>query len=212
MSYRLYLIIFIIALNRTVVAEERVKEPALNDWAFLVYHGQTAQTIFLKLMRFKSPRHIKTYISSIEADKKLFDFWKKRFQFEWANNFTWRWQQELQKDFWELNSYLMLRWNSFPWNKYVYTTIAFGEGFSYSSKVPYIESHDKTNSEETSKFLNFLSYEITIGKPKCRDWSLVYKLHHRSGIFGMINNVSGGSNVTAVGIRYTYQADCSTFK
>lgn len=192
------------------MAEEKSDSP-LQGWSILAYRGQTAQTIFMKLMRFKEPRPFRTYIATVEASILLKKYWDARFQFEWGNNLTRRFEKGFQDDFFEINSFLILRWQSFPWHKYLYTTVAVGEGLSYAHRVPYIESHDTTNSKKTSRVLNFLSWEITAALPKCPDWSLVYRLHHRSGIFGIFNGVSGGSNVTAFGIRYTYLADCGTF-
>lgn len=175
----------------------------------MIYQGRTARTIFTKLVRFEEPRHFKTTTTSLEAGRKFADFWSNRFQFEYAFNLTRRWQKGLKRDFFEMNAFILGRWQSFPWSKYLYTSFGLGEGLSLGEEFPAIEKLDPTNNKSTSRFLNFLSWEITMGPAKCPRWSFVYRLHHRSGIFGTFGGVSGGSNVTAFGIRYLHQANCT---
>jgi hypothetical protein len=37
---------------------------------------------------------------------------------------------------WELNALVIGRWVTFPWNAYLHTTFAIGEGISYATEVP----------------------------------------------------------------------------
>ena len=178
------------------------------DWAFLVYHGQTARTIFVRLLRFAPPDYIETSITSVEVDKPLHYLWNQRVRFELAINLTRRWQRGHQRDFFEANVFVMVRWMRFPWNRFLKTSMAFGEGVSVAEEVPYIEQVDLRN-EGMSHFLNFLAYEITLSPPKCNRISAVYRLHHRSGIFGLVNDVVGGSNVTAFGLRFSAGQTCT---
>jgi len=182
-------------------------EVTKEDWSYFIYHGKTAKTIFMKLLRFEKPNHTGTTITSIEANLKKENIWNDYARFEWAYNLTRRHQKGRKKDFFEVNTFLLLRFVKFPWNKYLFTTVAFGEGLSYANSVPFVETNDSTNKGK-SNLLNFLSYEISIALPKCRRFSAVYRLHHRSGIFGLFNNVSGGSNVTAFGLRYSPGEKC----
>lgn len=186
---------------------------ALKDWSFLAYHGQSTETDYLKLIRFLPPRHFNTFLTAVEADRRLTNFWEKRFQLEWAFNLAHRWEYHYQPNFLEFNTFLLLRWQEFPWNKFIYTTVAFGEGISYATRTPRKEILDSSDPNYgTGRLLNFLSWEITAGTTKCKDWSLVYRIHHRSSIWGLYNNGRfTASNVTAFGVRYTFQSDCSTF-
>jgi hypothetical protein len=43
--------------------------------------------------------------------------------------------------------------------------------------------------------------EAAVGLPSS-SWSLVARVHHRSGIFGLFSH--SGSNVLAVGLRYRF--------
>jgi hypothetical protein len=100
-------------------------------------------------------------------------------------------------EFW---SALAFRWTAFPWNKYVTTTIAISEGISLATQVNTVERHANAN-HAGSIFLNYFSPEITFTLPDDRKYQLVFCLHHRSGLYGLINNVNAGSQFGTVGLR-----------
>ncbi len=79
----------------------------------------------------------------------------------------------------------------------------FGEGFSYTSKVLATEEYgaQQEDNHNTSKFLNYLDVTVdfdmgrTFGVKSLEDTYFGFLVKHRSGIFGLINNVKhGGSN------------------
>lgn len=107
---------------------------------------------------------------------------------------------EFQEHF-EFNALLVIRWLLFPWDRYVDTSFAFGEGVSYATEDPEIEVQTHDN---VSKFLNYLMFELSFQIPKQSRWSVFARLHHRSGIFGFINGVSGASNAVGAGLRYSF--------
>ncbi|HIJ59468.1 MAG TPA: hypothetical protein HPP56_02465 [Nitrospirae bacterium] len=95
---------------------------------------------------------------------------------------------------------LLLR-SRFNLSETVNIGITFGDGLSYASTTPKIETD---NSEDTSRLLNLLLTEITVGLPKSKI-DLFFRIHHRSGIFGLINGIEkGGSNFHTFGIRYFF--------
>ncbi|MCX8027336.1 MAG: hypothetical protein N3A62_05725 [Thermodesulfovibrionales bacterium] len=78
---------------------------------------------------------------------------------------------------------------------------AVGDGLSYTSTIPKIETD---NSEDTARLLNLLLTEVTVGFNKSRIDTFL-RIHHRSGIFGSVSGVDkGGSNFLAIGIRYYF--------
>lgn len=78
---------------------------------------------------------------------------------------------------------------------------AVGDGLSYTSTIPKIETD---NSEDTARLLNLLLTEVTVGFNKSKIDTFL-RIHHRSGIFGSVSGVDkGGSNFLAVGIRYYF--------
>ena len=105
------------------------------------------------------------------------------------------------QDHWEFNGLLVLRWHHFPWDRYLRTSLAIGEGISYATRTPYLEDNDHTR---TSKLLNHLVGELTIGLPQLPAWDLSGRIHHRSGVFGLFNGVHGASNFLSIGLRHTF--------
>ena len=105
------------------------------------------------------------------------------------------------QDHWEFNALIVARWLPFPWDRYLDTSFAVGEGLSYATEISEIEGkrHDKT-----SKLLNYLMFEFEFTLPRLPDWSLLTRIHHRSGVFGLFDGVRGASNACGVGLRYRF--------
>jgi hypothetical protein len=119
-----------------------------------------------------------------------------------------RWELEGQvlkhfsrQDHWELTAALVVRWVTFPWDHYLDTTFAAGDGLSYATDIPRIEG-EKHNT--TTRLLNYLLFEFTFSIPEHPEWALVTRIHHRSGVFGMFDGVRGASNVLGAGLRYSF--------
>ena len=47
---------------------------------------------------------------------------------------------------WEFNGLIIARWRLFPWDKYLDTSFAIGDGISYATEVPEIEEKKDTDS------------------------------------------------------------------
>lgn len=105
------------------------------------------------------------------------------------------------QDHYEFNGVVFLRWLPFPWDKYLDTSFAVGEGFSYATKKPEVEI---MNDGKTAKFLNYLGFELDFAVPGAPNYSFFTRLHHRSGIFGLIDGVHGGSNALGAGFKYSF--------
>jgi hypothetical protein len=81
-----------------------------------------------------------------------------------------------------------------PW-----LNLAFFQGVSLNTNV---SNYEKTFREDYTTFLNYLGFEIeALIKP---EWSLVGRIHHRSGAYGTYSGVSEGSNAYMVGLRYRF--------
>lgn len=94
-----------------------------------------------------------------------------------------------------------LRWHRFPWNRYVVTTMGFGEGLSYATEKP---SYEIEINNKTAYLMNFLMFDVTFAHPDLPELALMLRLHHRSGVFGLFDDVSGGSNFFVAGLKYTF--------
>jgi hypothetical protein len=94
------------------------------------------------------------------------------------------------------------RWHDFPWNSYVATTAAVGLGPSYTSRYPALERQSRM--EDRSRVLNQLNLELTFAAPRRPESQLLLRLQHRSGVFGLFNGVTDGSNFLTLGLRQRF--------
>ncbi len=94
--------------------------------------------------------------------------------------------------FGEMTAGLGLRLWLKPW-----LSLYFVEGVSLLSEA---SNYEKTYRENYANFLNYLAFEVEgLLTPQ---WSLVGRIHHRSGAYGTYSGVSEGSNAYLVGLRY----------
>lgn len=100
----------------------------------------------------------------------------------------------------ELTTSLIVRWTSLPWDAFLPTTVALGEGLSLASRVPELETelHPRSGSR---RLLNYLALEATFSAKAMPAWSVVARIHHRSGVFGLFGGVRGASNILTLGLR-----------
>jgi hypothetical protein len=102
----------------------------------------------------------------------------------------------------EVDLISVVRWKQFPWNDKLYTNFRFGFlGGSYVSSISPWEKQDSGNNTG-SKFLQLLIGEFTFSPSESAGYEAFIGLHHRSGIFGLISGVTGGSNYFMVGVRF----------
>jgi hypothetical protein len=101
----------------------------------------------------------------------------------------------------ELNGLLVFRWRRFSWNAWLETTCAGGSGVSIALGIPEFEL---LHHDETSQVLGYLMFEITATLPRYRRWSLVTRIHHRSGAAGFFSSVNGASNALGMGVAYSF--------
>jgi hypothetical protein len=99
----------------------------------------------------------------------------------------------------EVWSALFVRYDNFPWNHRIHTTVAASTGVNLASRISPIEQGK--GGEKTSKLLHYFSPEVTFADPRDKDLELVIRLHHRSGVFGLFDGASSGSNIATLGIR-----------
>jgi len=102
----------------------------------------------------------------------------------------------------EANAFLIFRWLKFPWDRWLDTSFTVGEGISYATPVGSVEK--RRSPEVTSNFLNYLMFELEVAPPDAEHWSGFMRIHHRSGVFSLYNDVSNGSNFLVWGLRYRF--------
>src|SRR5262249_12839494 len=106
----------------------------------------------------------------------------------------------IDEDLGEFWGAMYLRYDGFPWNDTIYTTLAASTGLDYITETSEFE-RSQTNSRQTAQLLHYFSPEITFADPDNKNLELVLRLHHRSGIFGLMDGVTGGSTFVSTGIR-----------
>jgi len=174
-----------------------------KPWSIVAYSGMyTPRTFGETVFRFPGDLE-KNYIHAFGLNRRLF---------RWPKHFTWEGEflfavhhgrnETGRQRYEEYAACLLLRYHRFPWDRYLNTTVAFGEGLSYTSELSLREA--QAASGETRKLLNYLAVELGFALPRYPDWSLVYRIHHRSGVFGLMGGLAGVSDYYCLGIRYRF--------
>ncbi len=95
---------------------------------------------------------------------------------------------------------LFLRYHGFPWDGTVVTTFAASTGINWASEVTDVEAQ-KANNGDGSQWMHFFAPEITFALPSRPNVQLLFRFHHRSGVFGLVNDAGGGAQYGTVGLR-----------
>lgn len=183
----------------------------IRPWSVLFYAGGTTKTQLGQIIRGKyDSAHETIYSAELAYTLNKDNVIRRFFQpivgtVEFGNNLAYRIEngQDGNKHF-EYDTYLMLRWVNFPWNKYVTTTLGAGEGLSYVSGIPRVEAEDNETSNDLRRLLNYLVFEATFALPSHPEWQLVARIHHRSTAFGVFGNSNAGTNNVGIGLRYYF--------
>ena len=171
------------------VSNERPK------WFVTVFGGPSAQPDLENVLLFNMRFEDDTYIAAAALAR---EFWRYEnwISFEAEGQVGKYFGQEHQ---WQYTGLIIARWNRFPWDKYVNTSFAVGDGLSYNTETSKIEEEDDENA---GKWLNYLMFELTLGLPNYSPWNFVYRVHHRSSVRETIGH--GASNFVTFGIKYGF--------
>ena len=81
-------------------------------------------------------------------------------------------------------------------------SMAFGPGLLAGCAADLPEDGSDDDPERRYKLQNYNAYELEWGLAASDRVSLVTRIHHRSGIFGLVAPPHVGSNFLAIGLRY----------
>jgi hypothetical protein len=157
-----------------------------------VGHGSLGDT-FTGELEFKGSHHFVT----AAVGKELWT-WRDMIRLETEGQVGQHWGDKSHNEF---NAAFIVRWLPFWWDHIVDTSFAVGEGVSYATRTPSIEEEQH---DETSKFLNYLMFDLEFTPPTPSPWSCFVRIHHRSGVDGLFDDVRGASNALAIGLKYTF--------
>lgn len=82
--------------------------------------------------------------------------------------------------------------------------VGAGLGLSYAFGTPTYEDGPKDNPEKRYRFQNYNAYEIESSLAAYPHLALAFRVHHRSGMYGLIAPRHVGSNFLTVGLRYQF--------
>ncbi|MGH7403489.1 MAG: hypothetical protein ACREKQ_13740 [Candidatus Rokuibacteriota bacterium] len=167
---------------------------AEKEWAVTLLGGQYSGSKLLELggkVDFED-----SYTAGLSLSYQFVD---------WGPHMRWELEGQALKHFGEqehveLASSINVRWITFPWDRHLDTSVAIGGGLSVTSEVPVLEKRDPDNTEAAT-LLHYFLIEAAVGLPNS-SWSIVGRVHHRSGIFGLFSH--SGSNVLSAGVRYRF--------
>lgn len=114
-------------------------------------------------------------------------------------------QDDSGQDVFEIAPYIMARWSNFPWSNTIRTTFGLGGGLSYATPIPSLEKQSTEANPDYENLMHYMAVEATFALPKHKDWQLVYRLHHRSGVFGLMQGDNSGTTAVEIGIRHYFK-------
>jgi len=134
------------------------------------------------------------------ASRTVASLWQERVTIEPEIGFGKRFGAMDEYEAWAA---VFLRYNYFPWNDYIYTTVAVSTGLNYASGISEIEKNRAGNGRG-DRLLHYLAPEITFALPQDKSKELVFRFHHRSGGYGLVSDSDGGAQYLTVGLRFRF--------
>jgi len=188
----------VLCLVTAALAGDDKPENSTNQykWHLTVYGGASAQKDINDVVTFQAKFTDNAYIVVAALARELWHY-KKYLDFEIEGQLGKHFNRDT---LWEFNGLVVGRWHLFPWNDYVRTSFAVGEGMSYYSEVSRVEKEE--DDENATRLLNYLLFELATGLPAYPKWDLVFRIHHRSSVWGLIG--AGGSNYVCAGVKYSF--------
>ncbi|SEM22553.1 hypothetical protein SAMN04489760_10737 [Syntrophus gentianae] len=167
-----------------------------KDWTVTIYGAIQARSDFDEM--FYDPDFDNDYkFIAVALNRKIGSF-TKHMDFECEAQVVKHFDGQNHMEF---NGLVIARWLTFLWDEYIDTSLAVGDGLSWATETPKLEALEH---EKTSALLDYVLVEVSLSLPQAPEWSLVWRIHHRSGVFGLFNGVHGGSNALGVGLSYHF--------
>jgi len=185
---------------------------ANNDYSLRVAHGKVTSSDFgqilaLNVESFKPTLKVTSldagYLLKKDALDLPLDFYLK-------GGLSYFDEASLQSDVYEGTIYIKVYYNINFWQNRV--RFGLGEGISYTSGTLYFEKLEATKkNDNNSKFLNYIDFSLDFDLGRLvrydalKDTYIGVAIKHRSGIFGLINNVRhGGSNYNVLTLEKNF--------
>jgi hypothetical protein len=171
---------------------------ATEKWFTSIYAGQYSDTALNEIVRLNTDfEHSHVYVLSLGKELGVY---KEVIGYEIEGQAAWHSGMQHHE---ELNCAFTLRWLPFFWDKYIDTSFAFGNGLSYATSDPELEIREG-DEKKTNRLLYYILVEMAFSLPRQPQWDLFIRIHHRSSVFGLIDNITTGSNFVGLGMRYKF--------
>jgi hypothetical protein len=173
--------------------------PCAGDCATTIYWGNYVETSMVDIFfdpiappdwEYQNDSLIATAVSRNAGQ------WK-RLTFEPEIGIGQRYGKQDETELWAA---LFVRYHGFPWDDYLTTTFALSTGLNWATGVSEIEQ-ERARDGEGSQLMHFVSPEITFALPSRPDVQLLFRIHHRSGVFGLVSDAWGGAQYGTFGFR-----------
>jgi len=91
-------------------------------------------------------------------------------------------------------------------NSPINSNIAFGQGLSYAFGTPYYEDPVPSESNPSGyyRLQSFLHVDIELYLKTLKQYALLFRVHHRSGIYGLVAPPKVGSNFLSLGVCISF--------
>jgi hypothetical protein len=168
---------------------------ATEKWFTSIYAGQYSNTALNEIIRLNTDFE-RSHVYVLSLGKEL-GIYKDVIGYELEGQVAWHSGMQHHE---EVNCAFTLRWLPFFWDKYLDTSFAFGNGLSYATDEPELEIREGDENKSTH-LLYYILVELAFALPRQPQWNLFVRIHHRSSVFGLIDNISTGSNFVGLGLR-----------
>ena len=190
--------IIVIWFGWTIVIGFMGEAYAQDRWFASLYGGRFSDNALLDILRFQTDiEESDIYVLAIGRELGRSGE-KMAYEAECQLGFH-KGQQSHQ----ELNAVIALRWLQMPWDRFVDSSVAVGNGLSFATDEPPLEKMDQKDNK-ASRWLYYLYAELAFEPYKGVGWDMFLRVHHRSGVFGLFHGIDSGSNFIGIGIRYHF--------
>ena len=174
--------------------------PSLSDenrYGVVLYRGNGVLNNFAEIISLDRLEYANARVYVVGLNYKLITTAIRSLTFEVEGQVG---KHEGVQKHWEGNILLIAR-VAF-WENTLPTSFAFGNGLSWASEKPVFEEEEK--GQETNQLLNFFIVEMDMGLPQIPgNPKGLFRIHHRSGIYGTYCPPTCGSNFISYGFKFS---------
>lgn len=168
-----------------------------NEYFLNIYGGELTSNNWEDFLNpFRELDFEGTYLTALTLARRIGQH-KKKISFEIEGQIVKHFEEQHH---WEFNALGTARWEPFPWDSVLDTSVAFGLGPSYATEEPPTEIK---NEGSTKKLMIYWMIELALFFPDAPKWAVITRIHHRSEAYGLVAD-EGGSNVLALGVKYSF--------